>query len=130
MGNEAITVLETLLQSEPENAAAKSMLLETKRSSQLSDRRAKKMSQRMLAVERDPRVPPTQREEFMNSLHSTYTDSLDYVRWVYRKCLDFPATIFSEMKRQSEVLLRPVLSRLERLRRLFGSKSQDDLKTD
>merc|ERR1740123_2119325 len=64
--SEVVTVLERLLQVEPDNKAAKDMIAKAQRSREVSDRKAKKMSQRMFNdIERDPRVPPTQREAFV-----------------------------------------------------------------
>merc|ERR1712217_579399 len=98
--SEAAVVLEILLQAEPENAAAKSLLNEARRSAQISDRRAKKMSQKMLSVERDPRVPPTQREATMESMRATLDNYLRFLRTVPQKMLEFPALVLSEARRR------------------------------
>merc|ERR1712190_367455 len=76
---EAIAVLEQLLRVEPENAAAKSMLAEIRRSSQVNERKEKRMSQKMfsvLASEHDPRVPPTRREAMLAALRDFRAEGL------------------------------------------------------
>merc|ERR1712113_17481 len=121
---------ETLLKTEPANAAAKAMLQEAHRSSELSDRRAKKMSQRMLSVERDPRVPPTQREVAMDTLRRMLSSLREYVESFPRRCRAFPASVFAEVRRRYDALMRPVLSRLRSVGFSFGKKSSNDPKTD
>eukprot|EP00933_Yihiella_yeosuensis_P081248 TRINITY_DN9481_c0_g2_i5.p1 TRINITY_DN9481_c0_g2~~TRINITY_DN9481_c0_g2_i5.p1 ORF type:complete len:258 (-),score=65.04 TRINITY_DN9481_c0_g2_i5:320-1054(-) len=56
---EAAEVWERLLNVEPGNSAAKSMLAKARRSATAGEARSKKMSQKMFAsIEADPRVPP------------------------------------------------------------------------
>lgn len=60
---EAIQTLESLLEAEPGNAAAKQMCADARRNLRVGEQKEKKMSQKMFAsIERDSRVPPTERE--------------------------------------------------------------------
>jgi len=87
--SEVIGVLERLLQIEPDNKAAKDMIAKAQRSREVSTRKAKKMSQRMFSdIERDPRVPPTQREALVEFVRKTWSTALGFVFRFPRLCLE------------------------------------------
>lgn len=86
---EATAVLERLLEVEPQNAAALSMAAEARRSAQLSDRKAKRVSQKMfaaLAEDRDPRVPPSRREALLAAARAALAGALRFLRELPQRC--------------------------------------------
>merc|ERR1712226_1665792 len=97
---------------------------------QINERRAKRMSQRMLGVERDPRVPPTQWEVAMDSVRSAWADSLHLLRSLPQKCRVFPAAAYANARRRCETLLRPIFNRLQSFGFSVGLTSTRDLKKD
>merc|ERR1712217_104065 len=77
------------MEVEPENAAAKSMHAEALRNEQRSERKAKRMSQKMFsakAMERDPRVPPTQWEVFLEYVRTAPAELQQFLRELPHQC--------------------------------------------
>lgn len=109
---EAAAVLEKLLQVEPGNKAAKNLLNEARRKAEVGERKAKKMSQKMLSgIERDPRVPPTQREALVEFLRSTIFGTLNFVRSLPKQCRDLCS--FASARRRGKALASSVWRWLE-----------------
>jgi len=105
--SEVIMVLEQLLQVEPDNKAAKDMIAKAQRSKEVSDRKAKKMSQRMFSnIERDPRVPPTQREALVEFVRITWSTALGFVFRFPQLCLEMLSP--SRAKQRGQAMVKSV----------------------
>lgn len=106
---EAITVLEKLLQVEPANAAAKQLLAEVRQLDEKSNRRLKKMSEKVWkTIDRDPRVPPTREEQLKDWVRNAPTRARELFRESLEWCQEFP-TRCRELPRR---LLRAAWTRL------------------
>jgi len=121
--SEVITVLEKLLQVEPDNKAAKDMMAKAQRSKEVSDRKAKKMSQRMFSnIERDPRVPPTQREALVEFVRTTWSNALGFVLRFPQLCQELLSPRRAQQRGQA--MAQSVLRWLQTgiLKRWFSAK--------
>jgi len=111
---EAMATLEKLLQVEPANAAARALLAEVRQLNEKSNRRLKKMSEKVWkTIDRDPRVPPTREEQLKEWFLNAPARARELLRESLEWCQEFP-TRCREMPRR---LLRAAW------RRLFGGLS-------
>jgi len=101
---EATSVLENLLEIEPGNAAAKSMMQDARRSAVRSEKREKRMAQSMFSAttsQRDARRPPTIWEafvEFVQTLFSTVQSVFRTVLDIPDRCRDFVRSCIAELR--------------------------------
>mmetsp|Transcript_24252 Transcript_24252/g.68782 ORF Transcript_24252/g.68782 Transcript_24252/m.68782 type:complete len:279 (-) Transcript_24252:35-871(-) len=109
--SEAEEVLEKLLEVEPENAAAKQMLATAGRNNLVSDRKAKKMSQKIFSgLSSDPRVPVPVREptmlewlqglpaEFWRSLEDLLTEVRQLLAEARQGCWELARSMFQKVQ--------------------------------
>lgn len=119
--DEAIAVLEKLLQVEPANAAAKALLAEVRQLNEKSNRKLKRMSEKVWrTIDRDPRVPPTQREQLGDWVRNAPARARELFRESLEWCQEFPARC-RELPRR---LLRAAWTRLSASIPFFSSAAK------
>lgn len=116
--DEACAVLERLLRVEPQNAAAKKMLAEAQRNLQVSERRAKKMSQKMFNVVRNERDPRSKswREALWHALRSIPGFAWSWTFGVPGKIFNLMMALLTMVRAQLEPRVNDVREHL----RAFG----------
>lgn len=103
--DEAHATLETLLKLEPDNKAAQALMAQAQRGIQSIQKKAKRLSQRMLSgMDRDHRVPPTWREWALTLFWTmVWTVPSEAVRMVWTfpvHCRDFGFSVRYRTRRR------------------------------
>mmetsp|Transcript_13152 Transcript_13152/g.24248 ORF Transcript_13152/g.24248 Transcript_13152/m.24248 type:complete len:273 (+) Transcript_13152:46-864(+) len=113
---EACETVETLLSTEPENAAAKALLAQMRRGQERYREKAKKLSKKMLSgIDRDPRSPTTQKEQVFDFLFSFPSNVLQWISSTPSRCRQLWQTLCYEFRGKVLAATRWARRKLERL---------------
>jgi len=112
---EACETAETLLTLEPENAAAKALLAQMRRGEERYREKAKKLSKKMLSgMDRDPRSPATQQEQFFDYVFSLPAEVLRCIGAVPSRCKQLWQSLCSQLRAKLFALTRWARRKLDK----------------